>query len=82
MGDERTCDASGVDTGRYSDAQPGAARCGLCGRDVSDLADSDGRRDELGPAVLYWCPDCAAPQVHGAWADAGYLPVRLLGGGF
>jgi eukaryotic-like serine/threonine-protein kinase len=94
MSDEATWDAlegippdSTVPYTAREPASPGAlspvtARCEHCERDVSDLADSDGRRDELGAAVVYWCPECAAQQRRVGWPeDPAYRFVGYLGSG-
>jgi len=94
MSDERTWDDTegvpagsttaytAVDTGGVSRFPPGTARCEHCDRDLWDLANADGRGDELGPAVVYWCPDCAARQGRRDWpADPAYQSVGHLGRG-
>lgn len=54
----------------------------LCGRDLSDLADSDGRYGRIGGKALYLCPDCLPAKDESAGRRIGdYVVVRKLGEG-
>lgn len=39
-----------------------AIRCWGCGRDLTSLANSDGRAEELKDIALYWCESCASSK--------------------
>jgi serine/threonine protein kinase len=58
-------------------------RCAICGADISNMANSDGRAAELGNHVIYWCSQCSWKQF--AFQsypidDLGYIEYKHLGG--
>jgi eukaryotic-like serine/threonine-protein kinase len=52
----------------------GTISCALCREDITELANSDGRAEELGDEVIYWCSQCSWKQ----FTFQSY-PINLLG---
>ncbi|MEQ8167896.1 MAG: protein kinase [Candidatus Eremiobacterota bacterium] len=57
--------------------------CAGCRKDVSDMANRDGKRDEFTDSAVYYCPLCKPPRKEGTFRDkmGDYELLSLLGKG-
>lgn len=55
--------------------------CSVCGRDLTAVADSDGRAEELDGIVEYRCPECVEPLRELRESAGDYQLLRELGEG-
>ncbi len=57
--------------------------CAGCRKDMSDMANRDGKRDEFLDSAIYYCPMCKPPRKEGTFRDkmGDYELLSLLGKG-
>jgi len=77
------CDECRMEKSANKPALKGTVSCWNCGKDLTSMANSDGRAGELEDIALYWCHDCALSKKEGVPVPkiGEYILLKELGGG-